>query len=310
MPPPVPGPAPTLTFWLTAPYAISLPAGRAYNLYIQGGGQPSSWYGGTSYASATLIVAGQPTPRRTDEPEQAHLLHGTITVLATGSYADRRLANFSAWDTATGAWIGADLTHALTAPMPSPCPPAATSSLSSPRRRQSATLVWRHQQRQRHPRGGGQHRHPGHRPGQGPAPQQPHRARPTGSPVSERRRLGFRELGHHRQPGPAKSWRCAGPAPVTAGLSAGSIAACVSWASVRRRSAVWRQQQGHRHRPGGGQHLRPGHPCHWDLAGGIGTPSVCGGAHEQRHLANGSPKHWSGLQTRSTVVLLIGTHQY
>ena len=35
-------------------YSINLPAG-SYNLYIQGGGQPASWYGGTSKATATDV---------------------------------------------------------------------------------------------------------------------------------------------------------------------------------------------------------------------------------------------------------------
>ena len=39
-------------------YAISLPAG-SYNLYIQGGGQPASWYGGSSKATATDVAGDQ-----------------------------------------------------------------------------------------------------------------------------------------------------------------------------------------------------------------------------------------------------------
>ena len=41
-------------------YAISLPAG-SYNLYIQGGGQPASWYGGSSKATATDVVVDSTT---------------------------------------------------------------------------------------------------------------------------------------------------------------------------------------------------------------------------------------------------------
>ena len=38
----------------TGVYSINLPAG-SYNLYIQGGGQPASWYGGSSKATATDV---------------------------------------------------------------------------------------------------------------------------------------------------------------------------------------------------------------------------------------------------------------
>ena len=46
-------------------YSINLPAG-SYNLYIQGGGQPASWYGGTSKATATdvdVTTTTDPTSR-------------------------------------------------------------------------------------------------------------------------------------------------------------------------------------------------------------------------------------------------------
>ena len=42
--------------------SIRLPAG-SYKLYVQGGGQPASWYGGTSKASATDVPVTADTPR-------------------------------------------------------------------------------------------------------------------------------------------------------------------------------------------------------------------------------------------------------
>ena len=43
-------------------YFINLPAG-SYNLYIQGGGQPASWFGGTSKATATDVPVTATTTR-------------------------------------------------------------------------------------------------------------------------------------------------------------------------------------------------------------------------------------------------------
>ena len=62
-------------------YAINLPAG-SYNLYIQGGGQPASWYGGTQQ--------GHRDRRRCDHHHHLDialgkaLLQGTVSVLASG----------------------------------------------------------------------------------------------------------------------------------------------------------------------------------------------------------------------------------
>ena len=62
-------------------YAINLPAG-SYNLYIQGGGQPASWYGGTSKATATDVAVTSTTTQ--DIALGKALLQGTVTVLASG----------------------------------------------------------------------------------------------------------------------------------------------------------------------------------------------------------------------------------
>ena len=91
MPPAAPGRAPVYRR-VTGTYAINLPAG-SYNLYIQGGGQPASWYGGTSKATATDvdvtttttldIALGPPAP-----PNQAPLCSGVSLSTAQDTAAD------------------------------------------------------------------------------------------------------------------------------------------------------------------------------------------------------------------------------
>ena len=86
-------------------YAINLPAG-SYNLYIQGGGQPASWYGGTSKATATDVAGHHHHDQ--DIALGKALLQGTVTVLASGDPVAG--ATVSAWDATTGAWTGAGVT--------------------------------------------------------------------------------------------------------------------------------------------------------------------------------------------------------
>ena len=87
-------------------YSISLPAG-SYNLYIQGGGQPASWYGGSSKATATDVAVTSTTTQ--DIALGKALLQGTVSVLATGTPVSG--ATVSAWDATTGTWTGASVTN-------------------------------------------------------------------------------------------------------------------------------------------------------------------------------------------------------
>ena len=87
-------------------YSINLPAG-SYNLYIQGGGQPASWFGGTSKATATDIVVTTTTTQ--DIALGKAILNGTVSLLATTDPVSG--ATVSAWDATTGFWTGAAATN-------------------------------------------------------------------------------------------------------------------------------------------------------------------------------------------------------